>query len=92
MKAWILAGMITAATVPFAAASENEIECQLDEVRRATETRSSEAPPPAGVAARPAASVQRDSVEQAQRAAPPRRRSGKTPIPDAELIGPRIAL
>lgn len=90
MKAWILAGMITAATVPFAQATENEIECQLDEVRRSTETRSSEAPPPASVSARP--SVQRDNVEQAQRTAPVRRRSGKTPIPDAELIGPRIAL
>lgn len=92
MKAWILAGMITAATAPFAAASESEIECQLEETRRATQTRSSEipAPPNANTIVRPTAAP-RDEADQAQRAAPPRRRSGK-PIPDAELIGPRSTL
>jgi hypothetical protein len=35
MKVWMLAGLFTVATVPFAAAAEVTDDCQLDETRRA---------------------------------------------------------
>ena len=35
MRVLVLAGLITVATVPFAAASENDVECQMDDTRRA---------------------------------------------------------
>ncbi|MGE0743497.1 MAG: hypothetical protein AB7O98_19355 [Hyphomonadaceae bacterium] len=93
MKVWILAGLFTVATVPFAAAAEVTAECQLDESRRATQERSDVAPaaPALPSVARPVV-AQRDAVtETAARAGGERRRSGKR-IPDAELIGPRGAL
>lgn len=89
MKVWILAGLFTAAMAPLAAASENALECQLDDTRRAAAPRA-EAPATPAPAARPAAAP-RVAAEQAPRPETPRRRNGKR-IPDAELIGPRGAL
>jgi len=34
MKVWVLAGLFTVATIPFAAAAETTDDCQLDETRR----------------------------------------------------------
>ena len=94
MRILLLAGLITAATAPFAAASasENEIDCQATTRRAAAEERLDQAPPsPTAAVARPNV-VQRDAAADAPRpAVPERRRSGK-PIPDAQLIQPRGAL
>ncbi|MCX7357127.1 MAG: hypothetical protein NT015_03110 [Alphaproteobacteria bacterium] len=92
MKVLLLAGLITAATVPFAAAAENEIDCQATTRRAAAEERLDQAPAsPAVNTVRPAV-VQRDANADAPRpAVAERRRSGK-PIPDAQLIQPRGAL
>lgn len=92
MKVWVLAGLFTVVTAPFAAAAEDVTACQLDESRRATQERAdAPAAPPAAVA-RPTV-VERDVAVQAPRATAPveRRRNGKR-IPDAQLIGPRGAL
>lgn len=89
MKVWILAGLLTAAMAPLAAASENTVECQLDDTRRAAAPRT-EAPAAPAPPARPTAAP-RVAAEQAPRPETPRRRNGKR-IPDAELIGPRGAL
>ena len=89
MRVWILAGLLTAAMAPLAAASENTAECQLDETRRAAASRD-EAPATPAPTARPTAAP-RVAAEQAPRPETPRRRNGKR-IPDAELIGPRGAL
>jgi hypothetical protein len=94
MKVLILAGLITAATVPFAAASETEIDCQLDETRRTSaQQRIDPAPPPPAPAATPARPTvaQREAVETPSRPAAERRRNGK-PVPDAELMSPRGVL
>ncbi len=99
MKLWVLAGMFTAATVPFAAAAESSAECQVDEARRTAQVRIDNGGPGGSAPGARVTSAPRDSGEQvAQReaeAAPrpsvDRRRNGK-PIPDAELIGPRGAL
>lgn len=88
MKVWVLAGLFTALMSPMAAASEDTIECQIDDTRRAEQTRM-DAPPPQSPA-RAAATV-RETAEQAPRQEVQRRRSGKR-IPDAELIGPRLVL
>jgi len=90
MKVWILAGIFSAATVPFAAAAENTVECQLDDARRIVEQRS-ETPPPAPTPGQPAVAQRGDGDEATPRPSADRRRSGKR-IPDAELIGPRGAL
>lgn len=91
MKVWVLAGLFTVATAPFAAAAENTAECQLDDTRRAEQTRlDTAAAPPPPVVVRPSAAP-RETAEQTARPDAQRRRSGK-PIPDAELIGPRGAL
>lgn len=91
MRVLLLAGLITAATVPFAAAAENEIDCQSGTARRAqAEERLDQAPPSPAAVARPNA-VQREAAETQRPAVPERRRSGK-PIPDAQLIQPRGAL
>lgn len=84
MRVLVLAGLITAVSAPFAAAAENEIECQVTDLRRApAEQRIDQAPqsPAATTVAR-------------QTAPPPaveRRRGGK-PVPDAQLIQPRGTL
>jgi len=90
MKVWVLAGLFTVATAPFAAAAENVTACQLDESRRTAAERA-ETPPlpvPANVAR---ATVAQRAPAPAQGQPVERRRSGKR-IPDAELIGPRGAL
>lgn len=89
MKVWILAGVFTVATIPFAAAVENTAECQLDETRRSVEQRVTTPQAPAPAVARPTV-AQRDA-EETPRVPADRRRGGKR-IPDAELIGPRGAL
>jgi hypothetical protein len=106
MMLWVLAGMFTAATAPFAAAAESSAECQLDQTRRPIMARSDEdatgggsdtatARPTVaareGVAVAPPELAQREVTADAQRRVAERRRNGK-PIPDAELIGPRRAL
>lgn len=96
MKVWILAGLFTVVTAPFAMAAETDVECQLDESRRAVTQRLDGAPPPARTnTARPTVAPRdvaaAEQVDQGVRPTPDRRRSGKR-IPDAELIGPRGAL
>jgi hypothetical protein len=92
MRVLVLAGLFTAVTAPMAMASENTIDCQMDDTRRASaEQRLDTAPPPA-----PATTVARPTVAQAQPAETPRpaterRRNGKR-VPDAELIAPRGVL
>ncbi len=102
MKVWVLAGLFTAAAVPFAGAAEASAECQVDDTRRASHVRF-EGGGPGGSApaqtARPTSTPRDATAEQmaqreaaeAARAAAERRRNGKR-IPDAELIGPRGAL
>lgn len=94
MRVLVLAGLITAATVPFAAASENDlIDCQLDDTRRASAEQRLDAPPPTPAAptvARPTVAA-RDVTEAPRPVAPERRRGGK-PVPDAQLISPRGVL
>lgn len=92
MRVLLLAGLITAATAPFAAAAENDdvIDCQITDTRRApAEQRLDQAPQS------PAATISRPNVAQreaeAARAAAERRRGGK-PVPDAQLIQPRGTL
>jgi hypothetical protein len=87
MKAWILAGILSTATIPFASASEMTDECQLDESRRA-ERRNATAAPAAPTVAQ---STVAERAPEPSRAQAQRRRSGKH-IPDAELIGVRGAL
>ena len=94
MRVLLLAGLITAATAPFAAASATatEIDCQGTTRRAAAEERLDQIPPsPAAPIARPNI-VQREAAADTPRpVVPERRRSGK-PIPDAQLIQPRGAL
>lgn len=87
MKVPVLAVAFTAALCPMAMASEGGADCDVDDVRRATQ-QSLETPAPAPTVARPTV-AQRDAPPA--RPAPDRRRNGKR-IPDAELIGPRGAL
>jgi len=97
MKIWVLAGAITAATAPFAAAAESTVECQLDTERRAIVQRIEAPTAPAAptTTARPTVAPREvapaTSEQPIRQAANDRRRSGKR-IPDAELIGPRGAL
>lgn len=88
MKVLILAGLLSAAAIPMAAAVENTTECQVDDARRTAQQRAET--PAAPRAVRPTA-VHRAEAAQDARAASERRRSGKR-IPDAELIGPRGSL
>jgi hypothetical protein len=103
MKIVVLAGLFTAAAIPFAGAAEASAECQVDDTRRTPQVRidgggpggSAPAPTVARTTAAPRATpadqiAQREAAEAAREAAE-RRRSGKR-IPDAELIGPRGAL
>lgn len=103
MKIWAMAGLITAAAIPFAGAAEASAECQVDDSRRMPHVRIDGGGPggSAPATANPTSqtretsaerSTQRDAAEIARAAAAAeRRRSGKR-IPDAELIGPRGAL
>jgi len=102
MKLFILAGLFTAAAIPFAGAAEAAADCQVEDTRRATHVRIDGGGPggsapsqaaPQATAPRDAASEQAAAREAAQaaRATAERRRNGKR-IPDAELIGPRGAL
>lgn len=92
MKVFVLAGLFTAATVPFAAAAETTIECQLDDTRRAASQSVQPQPAaPAPTVARPTGATREAAADPAVRTPADRRRGGK-PIPDAELIGPRGAL
>jgi hypothetical protein len=93
MRVLVLAGLITAATVPFAAASESEIiDCQVDGIRRANAEQRLDAPstPAAPTIARPTVAP-RDVAETPRPVTPDRRRNGK-PVPDAQLISPRGVL
>ena len=92
MRVLVLAGLITAVSAPFAAASENEIECQITDTRRApAEQRLDQAPAsPAATVARPTI-VSREAVEAPRPAVGERRRGGKL-VPDAQLIQPRGTL
>lgn len=85
MKAWVLAGVMSVVTIPFASAAETTGECQLDETRRSAQPQSAPAAPSV---ARPTVA---ERAAEPTRAHAPRRRSGKH-IPDAELIGVRGAL
>lgn len=94
MRVVVLAGLITVATVPFAAASESEIECQFDESRRASAEQRLDVPPTAPAAtppntARPLAAPAQPV--EAPRQTAERRRNGKR-VPDATLMSPRGVL
>jgi hypothetical protein len=102
MKFWIMAGLFSAATVPFATVAEASAECQADESRRVPHVRidgggpGGSAPTVAAPTSAPRAPAaeraeQREATETARAPATDRRRSGKH-IPDAELIAPRGAL
>jgi hypothetical protein len=83
--------LITAATAPFAAASETDIDCQTTTRRAPAEQRLDQAPPsPATTTGRPIVAP-REAAETPRPVTPDRRRNGK-PIPDAQLIQPRGAL
>ena len=90
MKIWIMAGLFTVVMAPLAAAAENTTECQLDEARRAAQTRV-DPPANANATARPTVAPRVTAEETSPRQDTSRRRSVKR-IPDAELIGPRGAL
>lgn len=104
MKLWVMAGLFTAAAIPFAGVAEASAECQVDDSRRLPHVRIDGGGPggsaPAPVA-RPAANppeentagqvAQREAAQPARAATAERRRSGKH-VPDAELIAPRVAL
>jgi hypothetical protein len=101
MKVLVLAGLFTAAAIPFAGAAEASAECQVEDARRTPHVRIDGGGPgggaPATVARTTSAprdvateqALQREAAEAARAAE--RRRNGKR-IPDAELIGPRGAL
>lgn len=102
MKLWVMAGLVTAAAIPFAGVAEASAECQVDEGRRIPHVRidgggpggSAPAPaarPPATPPEESAAQVQREAAQPARTASAERRRNGKH-VPDAELIAPRGAL
>ena len=88
MRTLILAGAFSVFGAPLAMASEITSECQLDEARRGAQQRATNATAAAPNQAQPTVAQRPD---EAQRAAPPRRRYGKR-VPDAELIEPRGAL
>jgi hypothetical protein len=93
MRVLVLAGLITAATAPFAAASESPIiDCQVDGTRRSSAEQRLDAPPTpaAPTVARPTVAP-REVAETPRPATPDRRRGGK-PVPDAQLISPRGVL
>jgi hypothetical protein len=91
MRVLVLAGLISAATVPFAAAAESDAECQLDDTRRANaEQRLDPTPAPATTVARPTV-AQREAGDAPRVAPAERRRNGKR-VPDAGLISPRGVL
>ena len=92
MRMLVLAGLITVATAPFAAASESEIDCQVTDVARVqADQRLDQAPIAPAAAVRPSV-VQREAAAEAPRPAPAERRRNGKPIPDAQLIQPRGAL
>jgi len=90
MQVLILAGLLSA-TAPMTTGAEGALECQIEDSRRAEQTRlDAPTPAPTVQATRPAVTP-RETAEQTARPDSQRRRSGKR-IPDAELIGPRGAL
>ncbi|MBL8548275.1 MAG: hypothetical protein JNL81_17575 [Hyphomonadaceae bacterium] len=92
MRVLVLAGLMTAATVSFAAAEESVIDCQFTDVSRAQADQRLDQPPAAPTPTARPVIVQREAAEAPRPAtAAERRRSGK-PIPDAQLIQPRGAL
>ncbi len=92
MRLLVLAGLFTAAAAPFAAASENAIDCQVTDVARVQADQRLDQPPTAPATAVRPAVVQREAAAEAPRpTVADRRRNGK-PIPDAQLIQPRGAL
>ncbi|OQW61563.1 MAG: hypothetical protein A4S17_09235 [Proteobacteria bacterium HN_bin10] len=90
MRVLLLAGLFTAATAPFAVASEDVIACQGEDIRRTRAEQRLDAPAPAPAPVRPAAE-QREAADAARPAASDRRRGGK-PVPDARLMSPRGVL
>ncbi|ANP47522.1 hypothetical protein [Candidatus Viadribacter manganicus] len=91
MRVLVLAGLLTAAMAPFAAAAENEIDCQVTDVARAQADQRLDQPPAAPAATPRPIVVQREAADIPRPAIVERRRNGK-PIPDAQLIQPRGAL
>ncbi len=92
MRMLVLAGLITVATVPFAAASENEIDCQVTDVARVQADQRLDQPPIAPAATVRPTVVQREAVAETPRPVVVERRRNGKPIPDAQLIQPRGAL
>lgn len=89
MKVLVLAGLLGSSPLAAAEPAESTIACRVEETQRAAGTRVQSAP--AAQAARTAPGAQRSDMADVQRPESPRRRSGK-PIPDAELMRPRLAL
>lgn len=91
MRVLLLAGLITAATVPFAAASETDIDAVAETSRVSAEQRLDQPPPSPAIAVGRQTVAPREAAETPRPTPVERRRSGK-PIPDAQLIQPRGAL
>ncbi|MBK6705207.1 MAG: hypothetical protein IPL62_15445 [Caulobacteraceae bacterium] len=91
MRVLLLAGLITAATVPFAAASESDSDPITDISRASAEQRLDQPPPSPAVVVGRQTIAPREAAETPRPVPVERRRSGK-PIPDAQLIQPRGAL
>lgn len=92
MRVLVLAGLFTVATVPFAAASENVIECQFTDLGRAQADQRLDQPPAAPASAPRPVVVQREAADSQRPTTAAERRRGGKPIPDAQLIQPRGAL
>jgi hypothetical protein len=90
MKSVILAGVVMAVTGG-GANSAQTTDCQFEETRRQPRERSVTAPAPSVAPTTPRPGVGSNRAVAENRSDPPRRRTGKT-IPDAELMGPRLAL
>jgi hypothetical protein len=93
MKMWLLAGLITVATIPVAAAMDTTTDCQAEgSLRETREVQRERTDPPASpsptTTTRTTVATRDPIVRPDQQQ---RRRSGKR-VPDAELIGPRGAL
>ena len=86
MRVLVLAGLITAATAPLAAAAETDFECQVDDTRHSAQERADAAPALPATPARPVMTQSQNEEGPARPAVAERRRNGK-PIPDAHLIG-----
>jgi hypothetical protein len=79
MKVWMLAGLFTVATIPFAAAAETDAECQVDDTRRVAAQVRIDGGSSGGSAPAPAATTAR----QTSTPRPAEQMAQRTPAPEA---------